>query len=425
MHTLGPALLQLFIMYVAARVFGAVASKLRQPLVVGELIGGIAIAPLLVWLNGGSQVMDIIRDCGDHLAEGLRDLPLPQAEKVIRADLVLSARQFLAQLGAIVLLFHVGLETRFDAIRRVGLISFFVATGGIVLPFVCGLGVMWAWHYPHMEAAFMGAAMVATSVGVTARVLTELGVLQSTESRVIISAAVIDDVQGLLVLSIVSGLAAGSISAGGIVTVLAIAFGFVAFFGGVGPYLVDRYRLVLHRIPLENAALMAALACCLGLAALAAEIGLAAIVGAFLAGMMFAEVNEEHELYPKVHSIYEFLVPLFFVHMGTQVDLKAFTDPSLIVLGLVIIVLAVLGKLIGCGLGAWKLGFRSAKLIGVGMVPRGEVGLIVASVGLGLGIVDPKVFSIAVEMSLVTTLLAPALLKAIWPKEPAPEVAKG
>ena len=389
MHGAGNVLLQLFIMYVAARVFGIIAGRLRQPVVVGELVGGIALASLLLMMSGGEHG--------------------PQEP--------LAVRSFVAELGAIILLFHVGLETRLDAIRRVGVVSSLVAFGGVILPFVTGLGVMWAFGYPHMEAAFMGAAMVATSVGVTARVLTEMGVLQSTEARVIISAAVIDDVLGLLVLSIVAGLAGGDLSVGRTVGIVIAAVSFVLFFAVVGPLFVNRFRRWLTRIPLDRSPLIVALGVCLGLAALAQSIGLAAIVGAFLAGMMFAEVNEEHELYRQVHSIYEFLVPLFFVQMGTQVDFSAFTEFRLLVLGLVIIVLAVLGKIIGCGLGAWKLGRRSASLIGIGMSPRGEVGLIVANVGLAMKMVKPPIFSVAVAMSIITTLIAPPLLKAFWPKQ--------
>lgn len=392
----GNVLVQIFVMYVAARLFGMLAARLRQPIVIGELVGGIAIGSILLRMTGDGH----------------------------GAETITAIRSFVAELGAIVLLFYVGLETKLEAIRRVGLVSFFVAVGGVILPFVAGLAVMWHFGYNHMEAAFMGAAMVATSVGVTARVLTEMGVLKSLEARTIIAAAVIDDVLGLLVLSIVSGLAGGSLSAEHIVLVISAAVAFVGVFASIGPWLVNRWRRWLIRIPLERSPLIAGLTVCLGLAALAQSIGLAAIVGAFLAGMMFAEVNEEHELYRQVHSLYDLLVPLFFVQMGTQVNFGAFTEPSLIFLGLIIIVLAVLGKLIGCGLAALKFGTRSASLIGIGMSPRGEVGLIVANVGLVMGIVEPKIFSVAVEMSIVTTLIAPPLLKVLWPRkksEPAPD----
>ncbi len=391
-------MVQIFIMYVAARLFGILAARLRQPIVIGELMGGIAIGAILLKMTGDGH----------------------------GAETITAIRSFVAELGAIVLLFYVGLETKLEAIRRVGLVSFFVAVGGVILPFGAGLAVMWHFGYNHMEAAFMGAAMVATSVGVTARVLTEMGVLKSLEARTIIAAAVIDDVLGLLVLSIVSGLAGGSLSAGHIVLVVVAAVAFVGVFASFGPWLVNRWRRWLIRIPLERSPLIVGLTVCLGLAALAQSIGLAAIVGAFLAGMMFAEVNEEHELHRQVHSLYDLLVPLFFVQMGTQVNFDAFTEPSLLLLGLVIIVLAVLGKLIGCGLAALKFGARSASLIGIGMSPRGEVGLIVANVGLMMGIVEPKIFSVAVEMSIVTTLIAPPLLKVLWPREkpePIPDEA--
>jgi Kef-type K+ transport system membrane component KefB len=245
--------------------------------------------------------------------------------------------------------------------------------------------------------------------------LRDLGVVGSTESRIILGAAVIDDILAMVILAVVAGLAAtGSIRAGDIVLIVAQAVIFTGFVALVGTGAMRRYALGLARLKMENAPLAVALLAMLGLAALSAGIGLAAIIGAFLAGMVFAEAREHFELEQQTLSIYQFLVPFFFVLTGAQVDWRLFLDGSTMGIALVVTALALFGKLVGCGLAALGLGWRSAAIVGAGMAPRGEVGLIVASLGLSLGAIPAQIFSVVVIMSILTTLVAPPVLRALY-----------
>jgi Kef-type K+ transport system membrane component KefB len=266
--------------------------------------------------------------------------------------------------------------------------------------------------------------LVATSTGITARVLRDLGVLDSRESRIILGAAIIDDILAMILLALVSGLSEpGEFSAFNLVLIAAQAIGFVVFGALVGLRVVRRYDYYIDRLPLANAPLILALSMMLGLAALATSVGLAAIIGAFLAGMILAEAAEHYELERAVIPIYEFLVPLFFVVTGTQVDPGLFLNRDVLGLALLVTVVAILTKLIGAGVGGYGMGTRSMAIIGVGMVPRGEVGIIVANLGLSRGMISTEFFSIVAIMSILTTLIVPPALTQLYrtrPRLPAP-----
>ena len=372
-------LFELFVIFAAAKLAGEVFELLRQPAVIGELLVGIAL---------GSHALGVIGDTEVH--------------------------HTLQELGAVVLLFMVGLDTRLHEVRAVGGRALAVGTAGIVLPFIAGAGFIAATGRSGEEAAFIGAAMVATSVGITARVLADLGMVQERESRIILGAAVVDDVLGLLVLALVSGLSGGDLSAAEIVVLAVEAIGFVVVLALLGHRIVGAATPVVEAARLHRSELAFALAVCLGLAALAGAVGLAAIIGAFLAGMAFAEVRPRWDLEKQVDPVYQLLVPFFFVITGARVDLGALTDPETLGLVAAITTLAILGKLIGCGGAAWGMGRRSVAIIGVGMVPRGEVGIIVASVGLSEGIIKPDLYGVVVAMSILTTLVAPPFLKGLF-----------
>lgn len=379
-------LFELFVIFVAAKLAGEIFERLRQPAVIGELLVGIAL---------GSHALGVIGDTEVH--------------------------HTLQELGAIVLLFMVGLDTRLHEVRAVGGRALAVGATGIVLPFAAGAGFIAAIGRSGDEAAFIGAAMVATSVGITARVLADLGMVQEKESRIILGAAVVDDVLGLLVLALVTGLAGGDLSVVEIVVLAVEAIAFVVGLGLIGTRLVNAVSPVIEGARTPRGELTFALAVCLGLAALAGAVGLAAIIGAFLAGMAFAEIRPRWDLEEQVNPVYHLLVPFFFVVTGSRVDLGALTDPD--TLGLVVAVtgLAIAGKLIGCGGAAWGMGRRSAAIIGVGMVPRGEVGIIVATVGLAEGVIGPELYGVVVAMSILTTLVAPPFLKILFADRTAGE----
>ncbi|HEX2293821.1 MAG TPA: cation:proton antiporter, partial [Actinomycetota bacterium] len=332
------------------------------------------------------------------------------------------AHEVFQELGAIVLLFAVGLDTPPSHLKAVGGRSAAVGIAGIVLPFAAGFGLIALVEGDTSEAAFMGTAMVATSVGVTARVLSDLGRVEEAESRVILGAAVVDDILGLLVLAVVSGVAAGDLSPGSVVALAGLALGFVGLVGGLGPRAIRYLTPWLDRLGREGVFVFA-FGLCLGLAAIAGALQLAAIIGAFLAGLALAETRDRYELEERLAPVYSFLVPFFFVVTGSLVDVGALADPEIAWLALAVTAIAIAGKLVGCGGAAWGMGARSALIVGTGMVPRGEVGILVATIGLSQGIVDADLYTVVVIMSVATTLVVPPVLKALFAGRP-PQAAR-
>jgi Kef-type K+ transport system membrane component KefB len=326
--------------------------------------------------------------------------------------------QGLAEIGAIFLLFTVGLETKPRDLLQVGWIAALVATVGVVVPFILGFIYMRAIDYSMLESIFVGAALVATSVGITARLLADAGVLSMPFARVILGAAVADDILGMIVLAIVSSLSTGRINylQLGIVTLEAVGFSILIVF--FGSRMVGRFQTRVEQLRTHNSAFVLSLILCLGLSLASIYIGMAAIIGAFLAGLALADYSERWRLRENAHPIMEFLAPFFFVLLGVQVNLRAIYQPALLWIMGVVCVLAIVGKLVGCGLGALSLGFKNALCIGIGMVPRGEVGLIVAAVGLKLRTISPEIYTVVVVMSIVTTLFAPPVLRALLPRPP-------
>lgn len=400
MEETASVLLDFFIIFVLAKAAAEVFQRVRQPTVIGELLIGVAIGP--------------------H-ALRLIDVPLLDTHEGLSF-----VYEVMAELGLVVLLFFVGLETRLDELLRVGPRSLTVAVLGVALPFALGAAFMALTDHPNTEALFVGAALVATSVGITARVLRDLGVLASKEARIILGAAVADDILALLVLAAVTQMGQeGGVDVGEVMVTAVVAVAFVAFTALVGTRAVRRYSLHLERLQIPNAPLVVALALMLGLSAAAGELGLAGIIGAFLAGIMLAESREQLQLERRAQPIYEFLVPFFFVLTGAKVDLGAFSEGGTIGLALVITGLAVLGKLVGCGVGGYGLGRRSMLILGLGMVPRGEIGFVVASVALSQGAVGADVFSSVVFMSIATTLLVPPVLSMLYGRSRTLEIDGG
>jgi Kef-type K+ transport system membrane component KefB len=373
-------LLDLLIILAAAKIMGEIFERLKQPVVIGEILAGILLGPYIFGLIDPSHVETF------HVY------------------------QILAEIGVIILLFTIGLHTKVDEMLTVGRTSFMVAVLGVVLPFFFGYLYTLTSAHSTIESMFIAAAMVATSVGITARVFADLKILDSQVAKVIIGAAVIDDILGLMVLGVVTGVGSGAISYLKITLLTLEAVGFVLFLIIIGKRVMPRMGSTFGGFKLKNAPFALALLFCLGLSAVASYIHLAAIVGAFMAGMVLAELNVEFKFSVKFDSLYDFLVPFFFVVMGTQVDLNVFTEFSLIGSALILTVFAVLGKLIGCGLGAFGMGWKQASMVGVGMVPRGEVGMIVASIGLGMGIISTDLYSIVIFMVIATTLMTPPIL---------------
>jgi Kef-type K+ transport system membrane component KefB len=373
-------LLDLLLMFAAAKILGELFERIKQPAVIGEILAGVVLGPFVFGLINP-----------------------------VHAD-TFHVYEVFAEVGVIILLFSIGLHIKVDDILKVGRTSSVVGILGVILPFFFGYLFTLISAYTTVEAMFIGAAMVATSVGITARVFADLGILDSRVAKVILAAAVIDDILGLLVLAVVIGVGKGAISYVSMALLTLEAAGFIIFLTIIGKGLIPRLGPFFGYFRTKNAPFALALLLCLGLSAVASYIHLAAIVGAFMAGMVLAELNVEFRFSSKFESLYDFLVPFFFVVMGTQVDLHVFTEFNLVGAALVLTVFAVLGKLLGCGLGAWGLGWKEASVVGVGMVPRGEVGMIVASIGLGMGVISTGLYSIVIFMVIATTLLTPPVL---------------
>ncbi len=372
MHGVGH-LIEVFFLLLAAQLVGWLFARLKQPVVIGEVLAGLLVGPAVLGLVHGGEILE-----------------------------------FMAELGAIFLLFMVGLETRLRDILAVGKEAFLVAVLGVLFPFVGGYLLGLSIGFEQLPALFLGTALVATSVGITARVLLELGVLSRNYSRIILGAAVIDDVLGLIVLAVVNGVAQnGTLE---LAVALRITLLSVLFVGGAMLLVPWLRRVSLPRFTLGNPFGFALLVG-VGLAALSSTIGLAPIVGAFLAGMLLAEVREELAIEEHTRAVGQFLTPIFFAMVGVRLELAALLSAKVLLVGSGVLLIALLGKLLGGFLGALSQGFRRAVVVGVGMAPRGEVGLIVAALGLAAGAVNEEEYALVLFMVVGTTLLAPLFLR--------------
>jgi Kef-type K+ transport system membrane component KefB len=370
-------------MLAAAKLMAEVFERLKQPAVVGEILAGVIIGPSLLGWVAPSDVISI-----------------------------------LAEIGVIFLLFTVGLETKPQSIFKVGKRAVMVGVLGVILPFVAGYFIAQAWDGSFAEAMFIGAAMVATSVGITARVLGGMGLLDIETSRIILGAAVIDDILGLIILSLVSAVSQGSVSYVGLAKTAAAAILFTLFVALIGSRIINRLAPRVELLRLGKPFFNIGLVLCLGLSVASIYVGVAAIIGAFLAGMALAEATEtNHKMHNLTSGITEFLVPFFLVNIGMQLDLAVFRDSSVIVLAIIITLAAVVTKFVGCGLGAWGMSRREMAQIGVGMIPRGEVGIVVAQIGLGLGVISGHFFASVLFMAVATTLIAPPLIKILYAED--------
>jgi Na+:H+ antiporter len=380
-------LLELFAIFVWAKVFGEIFEQLSLPAVLGEILAGVVLGPYATGLVQPTATVSSI-----------------------------------AEIGAVFLLFSVGLETSPNDLIRVGRESVRVAVAGVVLPFVLGYVYMRLRGEAQSEAIFVAAAMVATSVGITARVMADMHVLGTRVAKIILGAAVFDDILGMIILAIVAGVATGgSVHWLHLGVVSAEAVGFAIFMIYYGPRVVNRIRPGIQRMSTHDAPLILALAICLGLSVAATKIGMAAIIGAFFAGLIFADYAPEWKLRARVQGIVEFLTPYFFFVMGSRLNIQTLTY-KLAVAAVVITLLAVVSKVIGCGLPVLHEGLPTFLRVGVGMTPRGEVALIVALIGLQTNMISQSAYAIVLFMTATTTLLAPPVFRMLFKNEvPEPE----
>ena len=398
---------QLAIILLAAKVAGEVCLRfLKIPPVLGELVAGIIIGPFAL---GGITLGEIgpLFPKPEGLAEAGGGIPLSHE------------LYSFAQVAAIVLLFAAGLETNLRQFLRYAGPASMVALGGVVVPFVLGLWATVAFGFADgiadPKALFMGVISTATSVGITARVLSDLHRLDSPEGVTIIAAAVVDDVLGILVLTVVVGInASGNISLPEIGFIGAKAVGFWLALMGFGILLSKPISRVIDSFRVPGASIALSLALAFLAAGLAESFGLAMIIGAYTIGLALSNTSLAQRLEEPIGAVYSALVPVFFVAMGMLVDLSAVQGA--LRFGVVVTLLAVVGKVLGSGLPALATGFnlRGATRVGIGMLPRGEVALIIAGIGLTRGVIDADLFGVSIMMTVVTTLVAPILLVPLF-----------
>jgi Kef-type K+ transport system membrane component KefB len=378
-------LLDLFVLLSAAKVGDEVFKRIGQPPLVGEILAGIIVGPaLLGWFE---------------ISEGTA---------------------LFAEIGVVLLLFRVGVDTRIADLVRVGQLAGAVGGLGVALPFAGGLGLGLATGMPLEVSIFLAAALVATSVGITSELLHDLRALGTSSGRVILGAAIIDDILAMIILAIATGVAAGSVSAEriGSLLLIAVAFVLIVVVGGTG---VLRRRPSLLMAPVfARTPFLPGMIIMLGLAALATAIGLAALIGAFLAGMVVGESSERRALEEEVAPVAAFFTPFFFGSIGAQIDLAGLADQGTLMLLVAVTTVAIATKFVGSFVGAFTMGGRRATLVAWGMVPRGEVGIVVAGLGLQLGVINGPVYSVVIGMAVITTLIVPPLFGPLvqWAEAP-------
>jgi Kef-type K+ transport system membrane component KefB len=372
-------LTDLFLVLLAAKLGDEVFKRIGQPAIVGEILAGVIVGPSVLGLVEPGEVLEVF-----------------------------------AELGVVFLLFWVGLKTRLSEMRTVGRIAVTVGSAGVVLPFLGGIGLGVVLGESTETSVFLGAALAATSAGITSATFLDLGIARSPAARTVLGAAVVDDVLALILLSVAVGMAAdGGVDAGNIALSLALAIAFVAFFALGGTRLLQSRPQLLDAPRFADSPLLPAVILCLGLAAFSAQIGLAALIGAFLAGMIVAETKDQNPIEEEVKPLYAFFPPFFFAFIGIELDLDSLLGGHALLLLVTVTALAIVTKLIPAYLAARGLGREQARIVGVGMVPRGEVGIVVASIGAAEGVVEPELFGVVVGMSILTTLFAPFALRRL------------
>ncbi len=374
-------LLGLVLVWLAAKVAGEGMERIGQTAVLGELLAGVLIGP---------GVLGLV-----HESEALHAL---------------------AELGVLILLFEVGLESDLDELLKAGLQASLVAVVGVILPFAAGYAVMHWFGYPPLVAVFVGATFTATSVGITARVLADLGRLQDPAANVVLGAAVVDDILGLIILAVVTGAAqTGSVSPGSVALLTGKAVVFLVVALLVGLRLAPTLIGWIGRLRARGTLVVYSVVFAMALAAVADLIGLATIIGAFAAGLILAKTDRRAHIEERIKPVADLFVPVFFVTVGMKVEpamLDPFAANAQLGLALLLTGLAVASKL-AAGLAVYQRGVRRWP-VGIGMVPRGEVGLIFAGTGLAVGVIAADLYSALVVAVMLTTFVAPPWLKALY-----------
>jgi len=373
-------LLTIILFLIAAKIGEEIAERVKMPPVMGELLFGIVIGPSILGVVAPSEFTDM-----------------------------------LGSIGIIVLLFLVGMDTDISDLKKSGKPSFLSALGGVFVPMIFGFTVAYFLGFPKTESIFIGAILTATSVGITVRALVDMKKLDTSIGMTILGAAVIDDIMGIIILTVLGSLASFSIF--GFFGVIGKILLFFALALYLGFKLMPLIMRKVQRFRAPEALLSFSLIFMLGISLIAKSIGLAAIIGAFFGGVILHRVSQKEIISEKMYSLgYSIFIPIFFVNIGVETNIEAIPEVGL--LALAIILVAVISKIVGAGIGA-KLGgfkYKDSLKVGIGMIPRMEVALIIARTGLKLGIIGESVFSITIVLVMVTTLITPLLLKLAFRK---------
>lgn len=419
---LAGVLLSLVIIYFASKLGGELCARINLPSVLGELVGGVVIGisalKLLVFPEGGMEATDslIIQllQTTANLTPGESGLVFDSMSEVIAV---------LSELGVIILLFEIGLESDLKELIKVGPSAAIVAVVGVTAPFALGTaGLVYLFGLPLIPSIFAGAALTATSIGITAKVLAELGKLSSKEGQIIIGAAVLDDILGIIVLAVVGSLVkTGEIQINQVIILIVSAATFLIGTILIGRLITPALVGLVNQMKTRGQVLITGIIFAFILAYIANIIQLEGILGAFAAGLVLAETEKRKELEEQIIPVADLFVPIFFVCVGARTDLGVL-NPAIpsnregLIIASFLIVVAIVGKVVA-GFSIWGQPNINKLAVGVGMVPRGEVGLVFAGVGSASGALSPATEAAIIVMVIATTFVAPPLLKAVFKDE--------
>ncbi len=415
-------LLSLVVIYLASKLGGELSKMMDFPPVLGELVGGVVVGAsalhLLVFPESGaiasdSLIMNVLQSI-DHLSpEAVTSVFQSQSEAI----------SILAELGVIVLLFEIGLESDLRELKKVGYQAAIVACVGVVVPFVAGTaGLMFFFHTPAIPAIFAGAALTATSIGITSKVLSELGHLKSREGQIIVGAAVIDDVLGIIVLAVVASLAkTGEVDIWNVIYLIVSATVFLIGSILLGKFFNKTFVTIADKLQTRGKLVIPAFIFAFFMAFIGNAIHLEAILGAFAAGLVLDETDKRKELDQQVIPIADILVPIFFVTVGARVDLGVLNpvvpeNQQGLIIAIFLVVVAIIGKVV-TGWSVFGQPGINRFAIGVGMIPRGEVGLVFLGIGAASGAIDKPLQAAIIIMVILTTFLAPPFLRLAFNKQ--------
>ncbi|MFQ6069804.1 MAG: cation:proton antiporter [Candidatus Aminicenantales bacterium] len=379
----GNFLLYFFLIFASAKIMGELCTRIKIPAIIGELLAGIIL---------GSHMLGVI-DSSNHVLMSF------------------------AEMGVIFLMFHVGLEIRVKDLFEVGRTAVLVGIMGVLVPLALGFSAMMALKYRLVESLFVATAILATSVGISVKVLQDMGLIRHRVAYIVLGAAVFDDILALIILSVVKGLARGEFQTLEFILLVVESLAFVGFLLSWGPRLAFRTKSWISRLNIPEGPFVLSVILCLGLAELADVIGLAAIIGSFMAGIVIDELAGIYDLENKVKYVNEFLLPFFFVMMGAQLDPSVFLRLDLLILVFIITFIAALSKLAGSALASWKESLKVRIQTGICMIPRGEVGIIVALIALSSESISQEMYAVVLAMSMLTTLITPPLIMLAFKNE--------